>query len=85
MCEVGNIWFLSDKNSHKNTEIKKRNQVQLSLSNPDRKSYFIVNGQAEISTEKKIEDSWSPIANKWFEEGQDNPNISIIRVEPLTS
>ncbi len=86
ICDRGNIWFLSDKNSYKNIEIKKGNQVQLIFSNSVSNSYFIVNGRAEISRdEQKIEELWSPIANQWFKDGKDDPNISILKVEPLTA
>lgn len=83
ICEQGNIWFLSDINSEKNSAIKKGNHVQLFFSHPESNSFFIVNGRAEISIDsEKIEELWGPVAKDWFKEGKDDPSISIIKVKP---
>lgn len=84
--DEGNIWFFSGKDSHKNREIKQDNVVQLFFSHPDKNSYMIVNGVAEISTNpEKIEDLWSPATKIWFKEGKDDPNISLIKVHPKSA
>ena len=44
--------------------------------------YLSVFGDAFIYTDRStIEDKWSPMANAWFD-GKEDPNVSIIRVEP---
>jgi general stress protein 26 len=77
----GNIWFFSDINSDKNREIEEDNTVQLIFSHPGKSSYMVVNGEAEISTDrKKIEELWTPVAKIWFKEGKDDPDISLLKV-----
>ncbi len=79
--DEGNIWFFSDINSDKNREVQEDNLVQLIFSHPGESSYMIVNGVAEISTDhKRIEQLWSPAAKIWFEQGKDDPDISLIKV-----
>ena len=79
--DEGNIWFFSDINSDKNREVQEDNLVQLIFSHPGKSSYMIVNGVAEISTDhKRIEELWSPAAKIWFEQGKDDPDISLIKV-----
>jgi general stress protein 26 len=79
--DEGNIWFFSDINSDKNREVQEDNLVQLIFSHPGKSSYMIVNGVAEISTNRKrIEELWSPAAKIWFEQGKDDPDISLIKV-----
>jgi general stress protein 26 len=79
--DEGNIWFFSDINSDKNREVQEDNLVQLIFSHPGKSSYMIVNGVAEISTDRKrIEELWSPAAKIWFEQGKDDPDISLIKV-----
>jgi general stress protein 26 len=40
-------------------------------------------GSASISTDKlKIDEIWSPIAKAWFNEGKDDPRITVIKVTP---
>ena len=77
----GNIWFFSDINSDKNREIQEDNLVQLVFSHPGKSSYMIVNGVAEISLDRqKIEELWTPVAKIWFEQGKDDPNLSLLKV-----
>lgn len=83
VCDQGNIWFFSEKNSDKNKAIATDKDVQLFFSHPGKSSYLVVNGEAEIILDKaKIEELWTPIAKIWFKEGKDDPNISIIKVKP---
>ena len=86
VCDQGNIWFFSEKNSDKNLAIEADNKVQLFFSHPGKSRYLIVNGKAEIIFDKdKIEELWTPVAKIWFEEGKDDPDISIIKVSPTTA
>jgi general stress protein 26 len=40
-------------------------------------------GIAEISKDKeKIKELWQPILKTWFTEGEDDPRITVIKVEP---
>src|SRR4030095_6416126 len=81
--EEGNIWFMSDKNSDKNREIEKDQQVQLFYSHTGNYEYLSIYGNAEIVNDRsKIEELWTPMAKTWFREGKDDPNISLIKVTP---
>jgi general stress protein 26 len=83
VCDQGNIWFFSEKNSDINKAIATDKDVRLFFSHPGKSSYLVVNGEAEIILDKaKIEELWTPIAKIWFKEGKDDPNISIIKVKP---
>ena len=80
--ENGNLWFISSETSNKNFEIKEDKRVQLYFMNNSDSEYLSVFGDAYIYKDKStIEDNWSPMANAWFD-GKDDPNVSIIRVEP---
>lgn len=86
VCDQGNIWFFSEKSSDKNNAILSDKKVQLIFSHPGKGSYLVVNGEAEIILNKTlIEELWTPVANIWFKEGKDDPNISIIKVMPNTA
>lgn len=83
VCDQGNLWFFSEKNSDKNKEIQENKLAQLFFSSPSKGSYLVVNGEAEIILDKaKIDELWTPIAKIWFKEGKDDPNISVIKVKP---
>lgn len=80
--DQGNIWFFSPINSDKNKDIEKDKQVQLFFSHPEKSSYLVVNGEAEIIIDRnKIEELWNPLVKTWFKEGKDDPNLSLIKVK----
>ena len=79
----GNLWFISGDTSNKNFEIKDDRRVQLFFMNNSDYQYLSVFGEATIYKDKStIEDKWSPMAKAWFEDGKDDPDVSIIRVQP---
>lgn len=81
--DEGNLWFISSDDSNKNFEIKEDRRVQLFFMNNSDYQYLSVFGKASVYKDKTtIEDKWSPMANAWFEDGKDDPKVSIIRVEP---
>lgn len=86
VCDQGNIWFFSEKNSGINEAIASDKNVQLFFSHPAKNSYLVANGASEIILDKtKIEELWTPIAKIWFKEGKEDPTISIIKVTPTTA
>ena len=86
VCDQGNVWFFSEKNSEKNMAIVADKKAQLFFSHPAKGSYLVVNGEAEIILDKtKIDELWTPVAKIWFKEGKDDPSISIIKVKPTNA
>ena len=82
----GDIWFISGKSSDKNREIKQDNKVRLYYSHPGKSSYLVVNGEARISTDRKmIDELWSPLDKTWFKEGKDDPEVSLICVSNISA
>lgn len=83
VCDQGNIWFFSEKSSDKNKAIAADKEVQLYFSHPGKGSYMVVNGAAEITVDKAIiAELWTSAAAIWFKEGENDPNISVIKVTP---
>ncbi len=80
----GIIWFFSNKNSDKNREIEQSGQVQLLYSDPSAAEFLCLYGQAEIILDKqKAKELWRPIAKVWFQNGPEDPELSIIKVTPI--
>ena len=81
--DEGNLWFISSANSNKNFEILKDNQVQLFFANNASSQYISIYGAASIYKDQAIIDElWSPVAKAWFEEGKNDPNVTVIKVTP---
>jgi general stress protein 26 len=83
VSDDGNLWFISNAKSNKNFEIKQDDKVQLFFSQISDNHYLSVFGHANIYTDKShIEEHWVPIAKAWFEDGKEDPEVTIIRDEP---
>ena len=81
--EEGNFWFFSARDSHKNHEVRNDSRVQLLFANTSESEYLTVYGRATIVDDRqKVEEMWSPLSKAWFQEGKDDPNLTLIKVKP---
>ena len=80
----GNLWFFSRKDSEKNREIKNDDIVYLMYIDNGKSHYLSIKGSAEIVVDRsKFEELWTPLLKAWFEDGKDDPNLSLLKVSPL--
>lgn len=83
VCDQGNFWFLSGSDSEKNSDIKSDSRVQLFFLNTSKYEFLSVYGKATITSDRqKIDELWTDIAKAWFEQGKDDPRVTVIKVEP---
>ncbi|HEU4470341.1 MAG TPA: pyridoxamine 5'-phosphate oxidase family protein [Flavisolibacter sp.] len=81
--EKGTLWFFTDIRSIKVEEVSQEHTVHLVYAHPGKESYMDVWGNATVKTDRQlIKDKWSPIVKAWFPEGQDDPNLALLQVEP---
>ncbi len=81
--EDGTIWFMSRDSSDVNQQIHADEKVYLMYSNTGKQHYLSLAGTAEILRDRnKVEELWNPMAKAWFEEGKDDPSLTLIRVNP---
>lgn len=81
--DEGNIWFMSNRHSNKDLEIKDDDRVQLLYSHTGSYEYLSIFGHAELINDmNKIKELWTPMAKTWFKEGKDDPDIELIKVTP---
>ncbi len=84
--EDGTLQFFSATNSDKNREIEADAYVQLFFENNSSSEYLHVFGQAVISQNReKIRELWSAWAKTWFQDGPEDPKLSLISVKPQAS
>ncbi len=80
--EVGNIWFLSNKNSDHNKNIEHENRAQLIYADKGNFEFMSVYGRATISTDRnRIKKLYGSGDDAWFN-GVDDPNITAIKIQP---
>ena len=81
--ENGTLWFLSANDSHKNQEIAEDPSVQLYFQGSAHSDFLELYGKASITTDKAvIKELWQPVLKTWFTEGENDPRITAIKVEP---
>ena len=81
--EEGNLWFMSNRQSNKNEEIKEDEKVQLIYAKGGDSHFLSVAGKAQIVKDQaKIDELWTVFAKAWFPEGKKDPDISLIKIIP---
>jgi general stress protein 26 len=81
--EHGVLWFVSPKDSVKNAEVAAEASVKLYFHGSAHSDLMYLLAKAYIHEDRnKIKEIWNPLLKTWFTEGEDDPRISIIRVEP---
>lgn len=77
----GTLWFFSRGDSSKTGEIHGHNRVNLSYASSAHNRFVSVAGTAEIVKDRaKIEEFWKPSYLAWFPQGQNDPQLALIRV-----
>lgn len=81
--ENGEIWFFSAKNSDRNTYVQQDSRTQLIYSNSSDSDYMSIYGNAEIvHNQEKVKELWTPFAKVWFQDGPEDPNLSLMKFTP---
>ncbi|MEO6924430.1 MAG: pyridoxamine 5'-phosphate oxidase family protein, partial [Bryocella sp.] len=78
----GILWFLTRDSSEKVEEIANDRHVTLAFADPGSSKYIALKGRASTSKDKaKIHELWSPMYKMWFPKGEDDPQITVLRVD----
>jgi general stress protein 26 len=81
----GLLWFFSAADSTHNRHIHFDHRVQLIFTNTPEMEFLTVYGTATITTDRELIDHyWDAMVDAWFD-GKDDPNISLICVQPASA
>ena len=81
----GRLWFLSAKDSHKNSELANDPSATLYFQGSEHSDFLTLRGSVAVSTDKAvIEELWSPFIKTWFTGGVDDPRITALVFSPET-
>lgn len=76
------IYFLTDARHHKDEEIARSPQVNLSFADAGNQKYVSLTGTAAISNDRgKIRELFSTPAKAWWDSAED-PNIRLLKIAP---
>lgn len=80
----GAIYFFSAQSSNKNKEIATDSSVQLFFCNQSSSEYLSIYGKATVSRDRtRIEKYWNDFIKVWFQGGKEDPDLTVIRIEPV--
>ncbi len=79
----GAIWFFSNRASNKNRQLMENATVYLMYIDHDKQQYLSLTGFANIITDdEKVKELWAPGVEVWFPEGENDPDLTLIKVMP---
>ncbi len=78
----GTLWFLTRVTSEKVNEIRDDQHVTVTFAEPGDSKYLSLKGRARVNQDRaKIHDLWNPMYKAWFPQGEDDPEIAVLRVD----
>src|SRR3954464_1882509 len=78
----GTLWFFTEVNSGKVSEIQGERHVNVSYANDDSQTYVSVSGKASVVQDRaKAERLWSPSYKAWFPMGLDDPTLALLKID----
>ena len=78
----GSIWFLTRADSRKVDEVAEDSHVSLAYVDADDAKYVALKGRGHVSNDRaRIKELWHPAHKAWFPQGEDDPQIRVLRVD----
>lgn len=81
--EGGELWFFTEIDSFKTIELDRDPRVTLFFKEGDHGGHLKLDGSvSQVTDRETIHRLWSPKLRAWFTEGEDDPRICLLRVDP---
>ena len=84
--DAGLIWFVTDVRGAKDDEINADQDVGLVFIDEDSRAYLSITGRAFVIRDTaKTKEIWKKTDDIWLPGGPDDPNVRVLRIEPITA
>ena len=84
--DAGIIWFVTDVRGTKDDEIDAAHDIGLVFYDEDGRAYLSITGRASVIRDTaKAKEIWKKTDDLWLPGGPDDPNVRVLRVEPVTA
>jgi len=84
--DAGIIWFVTDVRGAKDDEIDAAHDIGLAFIDEDARAYLSITGRASVIRDTaKAKEIWKKTDDFWLPGGPDDPNVRVLRVEPVTA
>jgi general stress protein 26 len=83
---AGLIWVVTDLHSAKEHEIEAEHHVSLAFIDHAAKAYLSITARAQVLKDPaKAKAVWRGTDTLWWHGGPDDPNVCVLRIEPVTA
>lgn len=83
---AGLIWFVTDVRGLKDNEIEAAPEVCLVVFDAKAKAYLSITATARVLNDPaKAAEIWKKTDDVWWPGGPDDPNVRVLRLEPVTA
>ena len=84
--DAGLIWFVTDVRGTKDDEIDAAHDIGLVFIAESDRVYLSISGRAFVTRDTaKAKELWRKTDDTWFASGPDDPNVRVLRIEPITA
>lgn len=83
---AGIIWFVTDVRGAKDDEIGAAHDIGLVFIDEGDHAYLSITGRAFVTRDTtQTKNIWKKTDDTWFPDGPDDPNVRLLRLEPITA
>ena len=83
---AGIIWFVTDVRGAKDDEIDAAHDIGLVFVDAGDRVYLSITGRASVTRDTaKTKEIWKNTDDIWLPGGPDDPNVRVLRIEPVTA
>ena len=84
--DAGLIWFVTDVRGGKDDKIRADRDIGLVFIDEEDRAYFSITGRASVTRDTdKAQEIWKKTDGIWLQGGPDDPNVRVLREEPVTA
>lgn len=84
--DAGIIWFITDVRGAKDEEISASHDIGLVFIDEGDHAYLSITGRAFVTRDTaRTKEIWKKTDDAWFPGGPDDPNVRLLRIEPITA
>ena len=84
--DAGVIWFVTDVRGAKDDEIGAAHDIGLVFIDEGDHAYLSITGRAFVTRDiAQTKTIWKKTDDAWFPGGPDDPNVRLLRIEPITA
>ena len=84
--DAGVIWFVTDVRGAKDDEIGAAHDIGLVFIDGGDHAYLSITGRAFVTRDTaQTKNIWKKTDDAWFAGGPDDPNVRLLRIEPITA